>query len=269
MNVDNLLPKFDFTQELAERKQQLDREITARRKRLMNAPGGNLHIAHKKNTVQYFVGHNGNKNSTYIKKSDTKLIFDLAQKRYDEAFIEAAQRESNAIQRYIKCKADSISDLLSSFPNELKSVIDYADMSDKDYAYLWQNTPYIPKKIGENIPVHITIKGERVRSKSEELIANALFNRKIPYKYECPINIYTGELRYPDFTVLCSKTRNVFYWEHLGKVDDPSYADLNVRKFRDYEKSGIILGKNLLVTYETLKMPLTTSIIEDFIEAHF
>ncbi|WP_155831417.1 MULTISPECIES: hypothetical protein [unclassified Butyrivibrio] len=44
MNIDNLLPKFDFTQELAERKQQLDREITARRKRLMDAPGGNLHI---------------------------------------------------------------------------------------------------------------------------------------------------------------------------------------------------------------------------------
>lgn len=45
-------------------------------------------------------------------------------------------------------------------------------------------------------------KGERMRSKSEVLIANALYKRGIPYKYECPVLLPSGIMKYPDFTVL-------------------------------------------------------------------
>lgn len=48
-------------------------------------------------------------------------------------------------------------------------------------------------KSGEYIqPIDITDKGERVKSKSELTIANALYRSKIPYKYECPIILHNG-----------------------------------------------------------------------------
>ncbi|SDB40656.1 hypothetical protein [Butyrivibrio sp. INlla16] len=126
-----------------------------------------------------------------------------------------------------------------------------------------------PKGIDEGVPFHITARGEQVRSKAEEMIANALFSRSIPYKYECPVTLYNGEIRHPDFTILNTHTRKVVLLEHLGKVDDTDYISWNLKKLRDYEKTGIYLGEELLITMETQKMPLTTQNIEDFLDKHF
>ena len=40
-------------------------------------------------------------------------------------------------------------------------------------------------------------------------------------------------------------------------------------KLREYEKSGIFLGKELIATLETQQMPLNTKYIEAFIVKHF
>ena len=108
-------------------------------------------------------------------------------------------------------------------------------------------------------------KGERMRSKSEVLIANSLFHRGIPYKYEYPIILNNGKIRYPDFTILNMKRRKVFYWEHLGKMGDNDYVIRNVRKISEYGKSGIVLGDKLLLTMETESIPLSTKDIENVI----
>ena len=47
---------------------------------------------------------------------------------------------------------------------------------------------------------YITDAGERVRSKSELVIANLLYKNNIPYMYECPLKINNNTV-YPDFTV--------------------------------------------------------------------
>ena len=101
------------------------------------------------------------------------------------------------------------------------------------------------------------------------MIANALFSKGIPYKYERPVKLKNGEIVHPDFTILDARTRKEFFLEHLGKVDDPGYVNRNMQKFREYERSGINLGKNLLVTYESTKNPLNTRIVEEFIKIHF
>ena len=56
---------------------------------------------------------------------------------------------------------------------------------------------------------YYTYKGERVRSKSEMIIANELFRNNIPYKYELPIELENWNKKvtiYPDFTVLNKRT---------------------------------------------------------------
>ena len=50
---------------------------------------------------------------------------------------------------------------------------------------------------------YYTIKGERVRSKSEKIIADELYRYQIPYKYEFPLTLATHNRNiqlYPDFT---------------------------------------------------------------------
>ena len=67
---------------------------------------------------------------------------------------------------------------------------------------------------------------------------------------------------YPDFTILNKRTRQIIYWEHLGKLGDEDYCTDNIQKLEDYADAGIFQGKNLLLTYECASKPLTTKMIE-------
>ena len=79
--------------------------------------------------------------------------------------------------------------------------------------------------------VHRTGRGDDlVRSKSEVIVADALHDLGLPYRYEAPI-AFPGELpRHPDFTVHQPGNQAV-YWEHLGMLDLAGYrADWEERK---------------------------------------
>ncbi|WP_022759788.1 hypothetical protein [Butyrivibrio sp. AD3002] len=265
----NIVPEYEFIPFLKKRAEFLKKEIATRKKRLKSAPAGSLRIVKKKHCSQYYLGGKNNIKGTYISKSEMPLIRALAQKKYDKKYVSAAEAELKGIQKFINSNPGKTATIVSSFPGELRDTLDYAEMTVKDYYETWQALPFTAKKNHENITLHLTRRGEHVRSKSEELIANALFRHGIPYKYECPVSLFNGEIRHPDFTILHPHAGNVVYWEHLGMLDKPQYVEDNILKFRDYEKSGIQLGKNLLVTYENSKSPLNSMIVENFIKAHF
>lgn len=71
-------------------------------------------------------------------------------------------------------------------------------------------------------------KGERVRSKSEVIIADMLNRKGISYRYEYPVYLKNVGQIYPDFTVLDAIRRREIYWEHLGMMDDPDYAEMAI-----------------------------------------
>ena len=183
--------------------------------------------------------------------------------------LKKAEIEIKIIQKYLRSYSDSIAELFSCCPQMLKDKLDPADMSEEDYIYFWQKVNFVPKPLGDDVPFHLTLNGERVRSKSEEIIANALFSKGIPYRYGCPVKLRNGEMVHPDFTILDVRNRREVFLEHLGKADDPDYVNRNMWKFREYERSGINLGQNLLITYETDKDPLNSKIVEAFIKTHF
>ncbi len=254
---------------IIEREKNLTQEIEKRKKRLNKYPEGDLKIIRNRNSYQYYKRNKGEPNGEYIHKDKPKTILELAQKRYDVKYISSAEKELKLLHSFLNHYNFNPAGISESFPWEIKTKMDIAEMTDEEYAIYWQNIEYKPKGIDEGVPFHITARGEQVRSKAEEMIANALFSRSIPYKYEYPVTLYNGEIRHPDFTILNIHTRKVVLLEHLGKVDDPDYISRNLSKLRDYEKTGIYLGEELLITMETQKMPLNTQNIEDFLDKHF
>lgn len=85
-----------------------------------------------------------------------------------------------------------------------------------------------------------------VRSKSEAIITNMLCEREIPFKYEEPLFAPDGTMYLPDFTV---KFRGEeYYWEHVGRTNDPAYMAHWKKKEAWYDKN--FPGK-LLITYES------------------
>jgi hypothetical protein len=98
--------------------------------------------------------------------------------------------------------------------------------------------------------IHRTLRGELVRSKSELVIANHLFNLGINYQYERPLDGEgaRGRLR-PDFSVV-DDAGDIYLWEHLGMLDRPEYKNSWEWKKSWYASNGYVEGKNLFTTSE-------------------
>ena len=66
----------------------------------------------------------------------------------------------------------------------------------------------------------------------------------IPYKYEAPIQLKGYGTVYPDFTLLNVRTREIYYWEHLGMMDNQEYIQKTFVKINTFVINGIFPGKN-------------------------
>lgn len=63
--------------------------------------------------------------------------------------------------------------------------------------------------------------------------------------------------------------REEVYLEHLGMMDDADYVGIVMHKLSTYERSGIYLGVNLFITYETAKTPLNTRSLDGLLQKLF
>ena len=101
-----------------------------------------------------------------------------------------------------------------------------AEFTDDGYARRWQAEKYQNRWEGRGFKFE-TPRGERVRSKSEWMIASMLDASGVPYRYEETVGLHElyGGAFHPDFTVLNKRTRKEYYWEHFGRMDDPETAD--------------------------------------------
>lgn len=115
--------------------------------------------------------------------------------------------------------------------------------------------------------IHRTLKGHLVRSKSELVIANRLFEKNIDYEYEKELTL-DGQRRSPDFTIT-TLAGDTLYWEHCGMMGYSSYKERWEQKKKLYLAHGIEEGKNLIVTYDQLNGGLDTQDIESVIEKYF
>ena len=154
---------------------------------------------------------------------------------------------NNILDTYFCKDLDSLYDDLHPGKQALVSPI---IPTSKDAIKTWINTPYERHNSYKPNKELITYKQELVKSKTELTLADMFYTYNIPYKYECPLHIGSSII-FPDFTFLHPVTRKEIYWEHFGTMDDINYARDSIMKIEKYSKAGIIVGKNLIITFET------------------
>lgn len=110
---------------------------------------------------------------------------------------------------------------------------------------------------------YATLTGSFVRSKSEVIIANALYTNKIPFSYEKPLLLpNTDRPIYPDFTISSPRQGKTIYWEHLGLADNEKYMEKWHLKKRWYTAAGISpCAGNLIITQESHNAPFDLSCV--------
>ncbi len=240
-------------------------------KKLLKVPEGALRVCKHGNRTQYYhrIGPK-DKNGTYIPDKDIILAQKLAQKDYDNRVLESATRELEAIEKYKrKSPQRKVEDIYKTLHPARQSLIMPIKETDEEFIKNWESVQYQGKGFYEDIPEFYTSKGERVRSKSEVIIADTLAREGIPYRYEYPLYLDNYNCVYPHFLGLRIKDRKEILWEHLGMMDDSEYVEKAVRKINNYQMNGYYLGDNLVLTFETRKNPLNPKIIKEMIKNYF
>ena len=111
--------------------------------------------------------------------------------------------------------------------------------------------------------------GILVRSKTEAQIADSLLDHHVPFHYEQVRHSY-GISVAPDFTMLNPNDHSqIILWEHFGRMDKPSYIKNNLFKFDFYLSQGFVVGKNLIVTFESEGSPLDINYIDYLVTSYF
>jgi hypothetical protein len=109
--------------------------------------------------------------------------------------------------------------------------------------------------------IHRTLADFMVRSKSEVIIANLLFDREIPFLYEKPLYAPDGSFYLPDFTI--SWRGDQFFWEHLGLLHQEEYRRRWAVKKAWYERH---FPGRLILTEESGNLSIDAS---KAIQEHF
>ena len=253
----------ESVQELVKRKQLIERQIAEIEKIIKAAPEGNLWIATKKWGYQYYQNIEENSVVKYLSKKNNGLISQLAQKDYDKRLLAVLQKQLKTIDRFIaNYDPRAAIEVYESLSEPRKQLVTPVYPSDEEFVKQWLSVPY--KKLGfkEEDPEYFTEKNERVRSKSEIIIANTLKSHNIPYRYEFPVYDDGVVIAAPDFNCLNVRTRKEYYWEHLGMMGNEGYVNNNIKKIEKYTLAKGFDESRLILTFETDKHPLNTRIIE-------
>ena len=230
---------------------------------LGHMPNGKLRLSNSRGYIKYYhCTDKSQKRGKYIQVGDKNLVKQLSQKEYDEKIIAIARKRRKQIQRIIKDYNDDEIErvFLKQHPERQRLIIPVEPTWDQMMTE-WMREQYTGKGFEEGTTVILSERGERVRSKSEKIIADFLFNNNIPYKYERHLKLKGAGIIFPDFTILSPKTRKEVLWEHFGLMDDPQYAQNAIRKINCYEENEILIGESLITTFETTKTVLNTKIL--------
>ena len=160
------------------------------------------------------------------------LVVNSLAKEIPQGLMEEILLDVNTKKQYRTGNFNEFVDLLNRFTNS-------SDFHQAIGEYLGIDR-FTSKKI------HLSLSGDWFRSKSEVIIANLLFERGIPFRYEETLRSPDGATRLPDFTITWKK--KTYYWEHLGMLDVESYEREWQAKRKWYEKN---FANQLITTEES------------------
>lgn len=235
---------------------------------LKNVPTGRIKTSKNRNQMLYYIKE-GNK-WKYLKKEDQEIARQIAMRDYNEAVLRKVLEQEKQVKQVLeKYDPRAIEKQYDSLSEGRKRLVKPWIEPEEMFVEKWLAKKYKGNDYWENTQEIYTQKGERVRSKSEKIIADKLYQSGVPYRYECPIYLKgRGEI-YPDFLCLNRETRKEIVWEHFGMMGDEEYCSHAMKKIGSYAENGYIQGRNLIMTFESAEKVLNTKEIDRIIQVVF
>lgn len=229
-----------------------------------------LAVSRKKDFYQFYYHKKHNSKRIYIKKENREHAEKLAQRDYALKLSETLNKALEILKESESINIENLeTEVFESLPDYKKTLVKRYYTPSDIFAESWENNHYNVSTAGlNNTTLFTTLKKDKVRSKSELIIANYLFNAKVPYHYEEQLFLPSYGNIYPDFTILNKRTRKVYIWEHFGLMSNPDYAEKAVSKILTYQQNGYYSGEQIIYTFETQTVPLDPQIVLDIINKY-
>lgn len=209
----------------------------------------------------------------YINREERNQVIELVSEEYNERVIPEIKKRIKCLDNLINnLSKDGIRKAYDGMYIGKRRLITPYIPSKEEYISDWLSVKYEGLPFGEDDnSSYYTAKGERVRSKTEILIADTLMRYRIPYRYEYPLKLMDGNrivTFHPDFTVLNKNTLKVCIMEHYGMMGNADYYNSCMSKLGIYEKNGYLLGKNFIFLHETSNASIDTKVMCEYIEEY-
>lgn len=268
--------------EIEKRLAETERLIGEIETHAVSQPSGRLRVSIDGRRTRYYHVKTAGEKECYLRRSERRTAEALAQKEYDQQVLKSLCEERKrlaALRDFYRAAGsghDGEGDFFSG-PEELiwsslhparQALVTPAVPDDTSFVKEWMSEEYEKKGFDENAVDFLASGDIRVRSKTEWMIAEMLKKENIPFYYEKPLKLRGAGIIHPDFTVLNVRTRQTFYWEHMGLLDDPDYRERALERIVQYEMNGYYPGKSLLLTHETSARPVRPRILEKIIETY-
>ena len=249
-----------YAQERLEKLKGMRRQCVANLKGL---PEGKVYVKKKRKTNQFYkITPDGDRNGKYIKAGERDVAESLVKREYNEKCLKEIEKEIRALEKMLKtCNSENLENVISKLAPVKQTMVMPLVLPREDFIKQWEEEKQqlkekmwsmVMKSYDESMDDEegvFTEKDEKVRSKSEKIIADKLNLMGIPYIYELPLHLNGLGYIKPDFTALNPDTREECIWEHFGMMDNPDYCKHACDKIRLYCQHGIIPSVNLILTY--------------------
>ena len=255
-------------------KRKLKKENLSLANFLRRLPAGELHI-HKNGKYSRWRlvmtdPDTGVRFTSNIKKKDKDAVamaHNLFIKQYIAEKIADNEEKIKLLEKVINCysRSDEKKEAPDEFRNSLRTFL----TPNFEAAQKWASMPYEKNMEHADYLKKKTKSGAIVRSKSEVMIANMLYDRGLPFRYEQAMQCRAAVI-YPDFLIMDPVRKNrLVVWEHFGIMDNENYIRKNIGKLELLCQNGYVVHSNLIITFETSEVSLTEEMVTSKIDEFF
>lgn len=239
---------------IAKLQKSSSKSVETLQKRLEKLPRERLTFREKNGKFFWYVYAPGERRKKYLPRKRRDYAKKLAARYVLQAKLEDQQRLKAGCDAFLKCVGKDFPkerQLLEERPflGELLEKPAYSDAAAEWLAQPWRHADMYSEQLTHKGPG-----GIMMRSKSEISIAEALTSAKIPFRYECALDL-DDMTYYPDFTIYDEPNQCIMIWEHLGLMDNTEYMEHACDKITQYIRHGYVPGINLILTSETKQAP--------------
>ena len=248
-----------------------EKALTAVKRRLSELPAERICSRKIKGTYRYYLRSktsDGRIHESYLPNSKEQLTKECCEAAYLRKLIPTLEKEIEALKKFnVSYMPQEKINAWVNLPEGVKLLTRPIFKSNEQICRDWEYAAFEKNTFPISNPAqYVTKKNEIVRSRIELIVADVLYDLKIPYRYECKLELPQGII-YPDFTIMHPRTLEVFYIEIFGMMDNPEYEQAAFAKIAKYAASDIY--SRLLMFFDHKNAPISPTNIKKTLEESF